>query len=65
MFSFEICDIFKKTYFEEHLLTDSSINEKQQEPHALLGKPIARAISASRKLQLLEFDSIAKQVLLC
>ena len=65
MFSFEICDIFKKTYFEEHLLSDTPINEKQQEPHALLGKSIARAISASRKLQLLEFDSIAKQVLLC
>ena len=38
MFSCEIFDIFKRTYFEKHLLTDASINERQQETHALLGK---------------------------
>ena len=38
MFSCEIFEIFKKTYFEEHLLTDASVNESQQETHALLDK---------------------------
>ena len=38
MFSCEICEIFKNTCFEEHLPTDASINEVQQETHALLGK---------------------------
>ena len=38
MLSCEICEIFKNTYFEEHLRTDASINEKQQETQALLGK---------------------------
>ena len=38
MFSFEICETFKNTYFEEHLPADSSINERLQETHALLGK---------------------------
>ena len=38
MFSCEICEIFKNTYFEEHLPTDASINERQQETHALSGK---------------------------
>ena len=38
MFSSEICEIFKNTYFEEHLPTDASINERQQETHALSGK---------------------------
>ena len=38
MFSCEICEIFKNTYFEEHLPTDASISERQQETHALLGK---------------------------
>ena len=38
MFSYEICEIFKSTYFEQHLPTDASINEKQQETHALSGK---------------------------
>ena len=68
MFSCEICEIFKNTYFEERPPTDASINERQQETHALSGKKnqtrilfckaIANAISASRKLQFLEFDSI-------
>ena len=31
MFSCEICDIFKNNYFEEHLPTDASINDRQQE----------------------------------
>ena len=74
MFSCEICEIFKNTYFEEHLPTDASINERQQETHALSGKKnesrllfskaIANAISASRKLQFLEFDSVTYLVLL-
>ena len=38
MFSCEICEIFKNTYFEEHLPTDASINEIQQETRALSGK---------------------------
>ena len=38
MFSCDIGDIFKNTYFEEHLSTDASINERQQETHALSGK---------------------------
>ena len=38
MFSCEICEIFKKTYFEEHMPTDASINERQQETHAFSGK---------------------------
>ena len=38
MFSCEICEIFKKTYFEEHLPTDACINERQQETHPLLDK---------------------------
>ena len=38
VFSCEICEIFKSTYFEEHLPMDASINERQQETHALLGK---------------------------
>ena len=66
MFSCEICEIFKNTCFEENLPTDASINERQQETHALSGKKripyfskaIANAISAPRKLQFLEFDSI-------
>ena len=37
MFSCEIREIFKNTCFEEHLLTDASINERQQETHALSG----------------------------
>ena len=61
-----MCEIFKNTYFEEHLPIDASINKRQQETHAWSGKkneshlvkPIARAMSASRKLQLLELDSI-------
>ena len=72
MFSCNIGEIFKNTYSEEHLSTDASINERQQETHALSGKkripfskPMARATSASRKLQLLEFDSITELVLLC
>ena len=38
MFSGEICEIFKNTCFEEHLPTDASINERQQETHTLSGK---------------------------
>ena len=38
MFSCEICEMFKNTYLEEHLPTDASINERQQQNHALLGK---------------------------
>ena len=38
MFTCEICEIFKNTYFGEHLPTDASINDRQQETHALLGK---------------------------
>ena len=38
MFSSEICEIFKNTYFEEHLPADASINERQQETHTLSGK---------------------------
>ena len=68
MFACEICEIFKNTYSEERPPTDASINKRQQETHALSGKKnesrilfskaIANAISASRKLQFLEFDSI-------
>ena len=67
MFSCEICEIFRKTYFEERPPTDDSINERQQETHALsskknesrilFSKAIANAISASWNLQFLEFDS--------
>ena len=35
MFSCEICEIFKNTYFEEYLPTDASINERQQETHTM------------------------------
>ena len=38
MFFCQICEIFKNTYFEEHLPTDTSINERQLETQALLGK---------------------------
>ena len=38
MFSCEICKIIKNTYFEEHLPTDASINERHQETHTLPGK---------------------------
>ena len=38
MFSCEICERFKNTYFEEHLPPDAPINERQQETHALTGK---------------------------
>ena len=38
MFSCNIGEIFKNTYSEEHLSTDASINERQQETHALSGK---------------------------
>ena len=37
MFSCEVCEIFKNIYFEEHLPTDASMNERQQETHALSG----------------------------
>ena len=40
MFSCEICEIFKNTYFEEHLPTDDFINERQQKTHGLSGKRI-------------------------
>ena len=36
--SCEICEIFKNTYFEEHLPTDASINERERDTYALLGK---------------------------
>ena len=38
MFSCRICEIFKNTYFEEHLPTHPSTNKRQQEIHALSGK---------------------------
>ena len=38
MFSCKICEIFKNIYFEEYLPKDASLNEKQQETHALLSK---------------------------
>ena len=38
MFSCEICEIFKKTYFEEHMPTDASINKRRQETRAFSGK---------------------------
>ena len=38
MFSCEVCEIFKNIYFEEHLPTDASINQRQQETHPLSGK---------------------------
>ena len=38
MFSCGICEIFKNIYLEEHIPTDASINERQQETHVLLGK---------------------------
>ena len=38
MFLYWICEIFKNTYFEEHLPTDAYINKRQQETQALLGK---------------------------
>ena len=38
MFSCEICEIFYNTYFEEHLPTDASVNERQQGTHALSRK---------------------------
>ena len=56
MFSCEICEIFKNTYFEERPLTDGSINERLVKNS--FSKAIANAISASRKLQFLEFDSV-------
>ena len=34
----EICKIFNKNCFEEHLPTDAFTNERQQETHALLVK---------------------------
>ena len=37
MFSCEVCEIFKNIYFEEHLPTDASMNERQQETHTLSG----------------------------
>ena len=36
MFFYGISEIFKNTYFEEHLPTNAFINEKQQETHAFL-----------------------------
>ena len=36
--SFETSEIFKNTYFKEHLPTDATINERQQETRTLLGK---------------------------
>ena len=38
MFSCEIHEIFKSTYSEKHLPTDTSINKSQQEMHILLAK---------------------------
>ena len=38
MFSCKICEIFKNIYFEEYLPTDASLNERQQETHALLSR---------------------------
>ena len=38
MFSCEICEIFKNSYFEEHLPADTSINERQQEIQSLFGE---------------------------
>ena len=38
MFSCEICEIFKSTYFEEHRPANASVNERQQETHALSRK---------------------------
>ena len=32
------CEIFKSTYFEKHLPTGASMNERQQETHAFLDK---------------------------
>ena len=37
-FQYEICEIFKNTYFEEHLPINASVNERQQETHVLLCK---------------------------
>ena len=38
MLSCVTCEIFKSTYFEEHLAADTFINEEQLETHTLLGK---------------------------
>ena len=61
MFSCEIYEFFKNTYFQEHLPADASINERQQVTRTLLGKTNKSQLimSASRKLQLHEFDSFA------
>ena len=61
MFSCEIYEFFKNTYFQEHLPADASINERQQVTRTLLGKTNKSQLimSASRKLHLHEFDSFA------
>ena len=38
MLSCQIFEIFKNTHFEEHLPTDASINERQEETHVLSDK---------------------------
>ena len=56
MFYCEICEIFKNSYFEEHLPKDASINERQQEAHALLGKKNeTHLVNLSRGHQLLNW----------
>ena len=38
MFSFKIYQIFRNTFFEEHVPTDVCINKRLQDKHTLLGK---------------------------
>ena len=50
----EICKIFNKSYFEEHLPTDASTNERQQETHALLVTKIeSNLVNLSRRQSVL------------
>ena len=65
MFSCEIHEIFKSTYSEKHLPTDTSINKSQQETHTLLGKEnethlanLLRGQWVLLKNELLAFDSV-------
>ena len=53
-FFWEICKIFNKSYFEEHLPTDASTNERQQETHALLVTKIeSNLVNLSRRQSVL------------
>ena len=70
----DICEIYKSSYFEEHLPKDASINERQQETQAFLdkkneshyfSKPIARAVVLPENYSYLNPTQVLNSVVQC